>query len=118
MTPDGRLTVSASHDQTLEVWKFASGSELRALAGYTSRVHGVALIGDGRLAASASWDQTLKVWGVASGQQLCTFTADARLLCCDISPDGKLVVGGDQSGVVHLLGLFLSPDILAPRNRS
>ena len=72
LTPDGRLAVSASGDNTLKVWDVASGQELRTLDGHTWRVTAVALTPDGRLAVSASGDKTLKVWDVASGQELRT----------------------------------------------
>ncbi|WP_437932652.1 AAA family ATPase [Sorangium sp. So ce291] len=72
VTPDGRLVVSASSDQTLKVWELATGQLLRTLQGHTSLVLGVAVTSDGRLAVSASSDETLKVWDLATGQLLRT----------------------------------------------
>lgn len=100
---DGRVAVSASWDKTLKVWEVASGRELRTLRGHTNAVSAVALSLDGRLVVSASQDKTLKLWESASGRQLASFSADAELNCCALSPDGKAIAVGDADGVIHLL---------------
>ena len=38
LSADGRLAVSASHDQTLKVWEVATGRELRTLQGHSDWV--------------------------------------------------------------------------------
>ena len=97
LTPDGRLAVSASEDNTLKVWDVASGRELRTLAGHTGRVNAVALTPDGRLAVSASGDRTLKVWDVASGQELRTLAGHTGLVnAVALTPDGRLAVSASD----------------------
>jgi WD40 repeat protein len=105
VTPDGQRVVSASEDQTLRVWELGSGRELRSLTGHSSVVAAVAVALDGERAVSASCDHTLKVWELASGRDLATFEADAALLCCAVSPDGKTILAGDANGVIHCLRL-------------
>jgi len=107
VTPDGQLAVSASKDQTLKVWKLASGRELPTLRGHSNVVVAVAvaLTPDGKLAVSASWDRTLKVWDLASGRGLLTFTADAALHCCAVALDGRTIFAGDERGKIHCLRL-------------
>ena len=68
LSGDGRLAVSASDDQTLEVWDLASGSELRISTGHSSVVTAVAVTADGLRAVSASYDGTLKAVGSGDGQ--------------------------------------------------
>jgi hypothetical protein len=102
---DGRITVSGSRDRTLKVWDVDSGRELRALVGHSDLVNGVAISGDGRIAVSASSDQTLRVWDLNSGQELVRFHSDVPLYCCALSLDGKIVVAGGTSGVLHCLAL-------------
>ena len=94
LTPDGRLAVSASWDNTLKVWDVASGQELHTLAGHTKPVIAVALTPDGRLAVSVSWDNTLKVWDVASGQELRTLAKEKSWssTAVALTPDGRLFV--------------------------
>ena len=67
VTPDGRHAISASSDNTLKVWDWATGELVRTLEGHTDEVNGVAVTPDGRYAISASSDNTLKVWDVGDG---------------------------------------------------
>ena len=97
LTPDGRLAVSASSDNTLKVWDVASGRELRTLAGHTDWVNAVALTPDGRLAVSASGDNTLKVWDVASGRELRTLAGHTGGVdAVALTPDGRLAVSASR----------------------
>jgi hypothetical protein len=59
LTPDGKLAISASHDNTLKVWDLTSGQELRTLKGHSHFVRSVAITPDGKLVLSASIDKTL-----------------------------------------------------------
>ncbi len=54
--------------------------ELRALAGHSAWVHGVAVSPDGRRAVSASGDTTLKVWDL--GRERWWLPSPAMPLCC------------------------------------
>jgi WD40 repeat protein len=97
VTPDGRLAVSASLDQTLKVWEVASGRELRTLQGHTGYVTGVALSEDGQRAVSASADWMLKVWEVASGRELRTLIGhDDVVHGVALSGDGRLAVSTSE----------------------
>src|SRR5204862_3037460 len=62
VTSDGRRVISASADQTLKVWDFASGRILATFEGQTDIVRACAVTPDGRCVISGSMDQTLKVW--------------------------------------------------------
>lgn len=54
---------------------------------------------------TVSSDKTLKIWNFKSGEIIATFYADAGLTSCAVSPDGKTIVAGDESGNVHFLRL-------------
>ena len=92
LSGDGRLAVSASDDQTLEVWDLASGSELRISTGHSSVVTAVAVTADGLRAVSASYDGTLKLWDLETGNVLATFIRDSEAYCCAYS-DGRAIDG-------------------------
>ena len=79
----------------------------RTLKGHTGWVNTVAVSPDGQRAVSASSDQTLKVWDLGSGVELMSFTADAPLYSCAVSPNGKVIIAGDQNGGIHYLRLML-----------
>ena len=61
-SPDGRLLVTGSFDQTVTVWDAANGAALRTFAGHEGQVLAVAITPDGRRLISGSRDKTLKVW--------------------------------------------------------
>jgi WD40 repeat protein len=113
ITPDGRQALSASDDQTLKLWELESGAELRTLSGHSDWVRAVVITPDGRQALSASDDRTLKLWDLESGREIAIFSADAPVLCCAVTPDGKTIVAGDALGRLH----FLRIEGLPPGNR-
>jgi len=106
VTPDGRYAISASGDRNLKVWDVESGEELRTLRGHTGPVRAVVVTLDGRCTLSASDDMTLKVWDVESGEIIASFSGEAYLSACAISPNGVTIVAGEASGRVHFLQLM------------
>ncbi len=106
VTPDGKHAISGSEDATLKVWDIESGEEIQTLKGHISSVGAVAVTPDGKHAISGSWDTTLKVWDIESGKILVSFSGDAPLRACAISPDSRTIVAGDASGRVHFLRLI------------
>ncbi len=104
-TPDGRRAISASGDHTCKVWDLAGGEDLHTLSGHGDSVRAVAVTPGGRRAISASGDHTCKVWDLVSGEEVATFTGESSILCCAVSPDGRTIVIGEQSGRVHFFRL-------------
>ena len=105
VTPDGKHAISASWDKTLRVWDIESGEEIQRLVGHTNSVDAVAVTPDGKHAISGSLDKTIRVWNIEIGQTIASFSGDALLRACAVSPDGKTVVAGEESGRVHFLRL-------------
>jgi WD40 repeat protein len=106
ISPDGRLALSGSWDNTLKVWDLASGKALRTLSGHSNYVTAVAISPDGRLALSGSWDKTLKVWDLESGKELRTLSGHANdVTAVAISPDGRLALSGSWSHTLKVWDL-------------
>ena len=99
-SPDGRLIVSASSDDTLKVWDARTGQMLRSLEGHSDYVLGCAFSPDGNLIISASEDNTLKVWEAQTGQALAIFFADGPMNCCVVYEE--MITGGGERGVYFL----------------
>ncbi len=99
-TPDGRLVLSASVDQTLILWDLASGERLRHLKGHTGPINGVAISPDGKTALSGASDKNLILWCLDTGEIIRRFgnhhfdghaSAVQKVV---IHPDGKNALSG------------------------
>ena len=100
VTPDGRRVLSASSDETLKIWDFATGRELRTFRGHTAGVKAVVVTPDGLQAISASYDDTLRVWDLASGQTLLTLSGHAyQVMAVDVTPDGRYGISASLSAI-------------------
>ena len=65
-SPDGRLLVSGSPDDTIRLWEVATGRLLRTLVPDSS-VTSLAFSPDSRLLASGSYGHRIHLWDVESG---------------------------------------------------
>jgi len=105
MTPDGQRAVSASGN-SLKVWDLKSGREIRTLSGHDNGViFHVALTPSGLRAVSVSYDNILKLWDLDRGSLIASFTGDSFMESCSIASDGKTIVAGEVSGIIHFLRL-------------
>ena len=96
--------ISASADETLRMWDLESGKILKTFNGHTSWVRAVTSLDDHR-AVSSSEDGTLRVWDLKSGDELAVMTLDAPAWSVTATPNGKMIVAGDESGKVHFFDL-------------
>ena len=61
-SPDGRLVLTGSADNTARLWEANTGKELRRFEGHTGSVLAVAFSPDGRLVLTGSADNTARLW--------------------------------------------------------
>jgi len=102
-SPDGKLALSGSEDNSLKLWQVSTGRELRTFKGHSDSVYSVAFSPDGRLALSGSSDSTLKLWEVSSGRDMRTFKGHSRsVLSVAFSPDGQLALSGSEDNSLKL----------------
>ncbi|HEV8486398.1 MAG TPA: DUF4062 domain-containing protein [Blastocatellia bacterium] len=104
--PDGRHVLSGSADGTLKLWDLETKEALRTMSGHTGFVTGVAVTTDGTRAVSTAEDQTLKVWNLEEGTVIASFTGDAQLRACALTPDDRMIIAGESSGRMHFLRMM------------
>ena len=123
MSADGRTGVSAGEDNRVLVWDVESGRTLETLAGHTDRVTGLELSPDGSTLYSGALDGKVLIWDLAGDRRLGRafdsgpvnlvgpHEAPSSPLVTQpvpsyaVSPDGRLLAGGQDDGTVKLTDL-------------
>ena len=102
-SPDGKMILSGSFDQTIKLWDAATGREIRTFNGHLSTVQAVAFSPDGKQIISGSYDSTIKLWDIVTGTEIKTFLGHtAGVFSVAFSPDGKQIISGSESNQNNL----------------
>ncbi|KAL2673544.1 hypothetical protein Neosp_011986 [[Neocosmospora] mangrovei] len=102
-SPNGKLLVSASSDQTVRVWDGSVGSYKQTLKGHNGYVLAVAFSPNGMMLASASSDRTIWLWDIETGTHTETFKGhDGWVNAVAFSRDGKLLASASSDQTVRL----------------
>ncbi|MEG4082768.1 WD40 repeat domain-containing protein [Microcoleus sp. POL10_C6] len=72
ITPDGKVAISGSKDQTLMVWDLETQQQRLTLTGHRDEITLVAISDDGKKAVSGAKDKTLKIWNLETGKEIST----------------------------------------------
>ncbi len=92
-SPDSRLVVTASTNNTARVWEVASGRPVGASLRHADTVWAASFSPNGRWVVTASADKTARVWDAASGRPVGEPLRHAdRVTAASFSPDGRWVV--------------------------
>ena len=79
-SPDNKLIVTGSWDNSAKIWDARSGRVVRKLAeGHESLVNTAVFSPDGTLVLTASDDATAKLWNVATGEVVNTLTGPQEI---------------------------------------
>lgn len=95
LSPDGKTLafVKIKNQQNVfRLWDAATGQELAALKGDSTRIFGIAFSPDGKTVAAAGYtDKTAKLWDVASQREIITLNHTKHVGHVAFSPDGKML---------------------------
>lgn len=105
ITPDKRWAIAQWPDRILKLWRLDPLQELRTIKGVKSYVVSKAFASNGRFQVSIPEDTTVVISKWRSGRPLCSFTGESLYRCCDITPDGRIIMVGDIDGHVHFFRL-------------
>lgn len=91
LSRNGEL-VSASLDQTINLWNLKTGYIAASFNGHTGSVNSVAISPDGQTVVSGSEDKTIKLWDVKTKELRRTLTGHTYTVnAVVISPDGQII---------------------------
>ena len=90
---DGRRMVTASSNNTAQVWDTQSGKQLHMLKGHLGEVTSAQFSRDGRRIVTASLDNTAQVWDAESGKRLHKLEGHSdEVTSAQFSRDGRRMV--------------------------
>ena len=98
-SPDGTTLVSASDDQTVNVWDIENARLVRS---FREAATSIAFRPDGREFISGGWDGAIRVWPVGNGKLPAAVPAGTA---CSIVPDGTHVVIAKDDATFGLLDI-------------
>ncbi|KAG2346916.1 WD40 repeat-like protein [Suillus weaverae] len=101
---DGQQLVSASSDHAVKFCNSSNGDQIgEPCIGHTDSIDSLATSSDGSFVATSSSDKTVRLWSTKSHQQIGqAFEHTARVCFAAISPNGDVLVSGDDEGKVQL----------------
>jgi hypothetical protein len=93
----------AGGDNTLRLFDFASGKELRSFGGQPGGTAALAVSPDGRTLVSGGRDRTARLWEARTGQERRQLKGHGGWVeALALSPDGKVLATGSGDGIVRL----------------
>lgn len=102
-SPDGKVAVSGSLDQTARLWETATGKPIGVPMRHEGAVVAVAFSSDGKRVATGSLDHTARLWDAATGQPLGPpLSHGGAVNAVAVSPDGSQILTGSEDHTARI----------------
>jgi WD40 repeat protein/serine/threonine protein kinase len=93
-SPNGKMILSAGHDNTIKLWDFPAGHLVKSLRGHASWVRSAVFSPDGHKVLSGSLDAEAKLWSIAGYEEVRVF--QDRVINSPAGPPVEAAVGGEK----------------------
>lgn len=97
-SPDDKLVVTVSEDQTAKLWETDRGKLVRTLSGHGDVVETASFTPDGKRVITGSNDGTTRIWNVGDGTQTLTLTPSHYPGILEVDRAGTRLITGSSSG--------------------
>ncbi|KAG2357258.1 hypothetical protein BDR07DRAFT_1612605 [Suillus spraguei] len=103
-SPDSEQLISASSDCTVKFCNSSNGDQIGIpCIGHTDSINSLSISSDGSFVTTSSSDKTVRLWSTSSHQQIGqAFEHTVRVCFAIISPNGDVLISGDDDGKVQL----------------
>jgi WD40 repeat protein/tRNA A-37 threonylcarbamoyl transferase component Bud32 len=102
-SPDGRLLISGSNDDTARIWDSASGQPVGRELVHRGEVFTVGFSPNGKLAVTGGYDATVRFWEVPSGQPIGEpMRHEGIVMAAVFSADGTRLLTGSADRTARL----------------
>ena len=107
-SPNGKLALSGSEDNTIRVWDIASADGVKTLRGHGSSVRSCVFSPDGQWVLSGGDDESVRLWNVQGYQEVRVLHAtvfsghDDAVLSARFSRDGQKIVTASRDRTASL----------------
>jgi serine/threonine protein kinase/WD40 repeat protein len=103
VSPDGRVIAAAGATGVVSVWEVGTGRLMHRLQGSARVIHALLFTDGGRALVAAPGETDLVWWDVETGQPIRTVSLRIRPSCLALSPDGRTVAVGFETGQIVFL---------------
>lgn len=100
-SPDGRLLVSASHDETVRIWNTLTGTHQQLLKSNGTFVLSIAFSPKSQLTAFGFHNNTVQLWDLGTGTHQQTFEGYTDfIIAIAFSPGGQVIASSLDDGTL------------------
>ena len=99
---NGRVLASVGADKAVKIWNLLNGEQKKSFSGFNKEVTSVHFLGIGTQAVVSGGDNVVKVVKEDGGEVRRLPDTGTYMHTSDVTPDGKLAVGGGFDGILRV----------------